>query len=169
MRLNLINTSTVVALAASAAGCKLSNSRFGAVSQLSDRTFKYVFSGARKDVLLVERIDLTELFKDLPQDITGLTHQSGSVAGTVDIATALNIDITHEEEPFVQGEPTESREDDELGALFHLWQAFVGLYGLSRHEVDLSTADNILYIDARNAAVFRGIVAVKFKKDPVNE
>lgn len=169
MRLNVINTSAVVALAASTAGCKLSNGRFGAVTQLSDRTFKYVFTGVRKDVLLVERIDLAELFKDLPQDITGLTHQPDSVAGSVDIAAALRIDATHQEPPFIQGEPTETREGDELGALFHLWQAFVGLYGLSRHEVDLSTVENILYIDARNATVFRGTVAVKFKEDSVNE
>ena len=169
MRLNVINTSSLVALAASAAGCKVSNGRFGAATRLTDKTFKYVVTGVRKEVLLVERVDLGELFAGLPQDISEITHQPNSVLGEVDVMAALGIDPVDQEPPMLIDEPEIARAEDELGQLFFMWQAFVGLYGLSRHEVDLSTSDNVLYIDARNAAVYRGTVAVKFKKDPVNE
>lgn len=170
MRLNVINASSVVALAASTAACKLSNSRFGTVSQISDKVFKYVFSGARKEVLLIERIDLAELFADLPQGISEMdAHVRTPTVVGADILAALGIDATQQESPFVDGEPTEGHAEDELGNLFHIWQAYVGLYGLSRQEVDLSTVDNILYIDARNATMFRGVLTVKILKDTVNE
>lgn len=170
MRLNVINTSSVVALAASTACCKLSSSRFGTLTQINDKVFKYVFTGARKEVLLIERIDLAELFAGLPQDISEMdAHVPTPTTLGVDILMALGIDPTQQESPFIDGEPTAGRDGDDLGNLFHIWQAYVGLYGLSRHEVELSTVDNILYIDARNATMFRGMLPVKILKDTVNE
>jgi len=168
MRLNVLNGSSIVALASSTGLCKLSNTRFGVTTQVNDKYFKYVFSGERKEVVLIERIDLNDLFA-APQDISELTYTPGSTLGAVDVAAGLGIDTAQEESPLVEGELLEVREGDELGKLYSLWQAFVGLSSLPRHEVELSTSEDTLLIDARNSVMYRGVLAVKFKKESVDE
>lgn len=169
MQLNVINTSSLIALAASTGACGAINTRFGNVAQLNDDVFKYVVTGNRKDVLLINRIDLMELFKDIPQDISDLTYTPNSPDPLTDLGDKFGLDSALQEPPLFPGDSLDMTNEDELNKAFALWQAFAGIPALPRRDVELSSIGNVMYIDARHAVAFRGILSVTYKKDTVNE
>lgn len=162
MHLNLVNLSSIVALAVSTVPCKDVNSRFGAVAKVNDEVFKYTTMGSIKDTLFIKRVDLGELFQDIPQDITELTYTPGSTLGAVNLMEALNFNPLKVDSPLIDEEVVFSETNDPLAHLFTKWVSLVGIGHLPRHEVELSTVDNILYIDASHATVYRGVVSVTF-------
>jgi hypothetical protein len=165
MQLNLINIPVLVGLAASTVSCKPINTRYGSVLRLNDKNFKYTPVGSLREALLVQRVDLGELFAGIPQDISELeVFPTGEVYEQA-LCDKLGVDLTLAESPLTNEEEELLAEEDELGKLFQRWKQFVGLNGLPRREVDLYVDGNVLYIDAIHSVAYRGVVGVTFKKD----
>lgn len=161
MRLNIFSQSALLALAAQKNKQDI-NARFGELVAVNDKYSKYTVTFNGRTANLVERVSLNEVFSGIDQDISELTYTENTEF--VDLTAKLGIDINFVEGPFAE-EIGGIAEGDELGALFNTWVSFVGLTALRRHEVDLSTADGYLYIDARRSLLFKGEVRVKYKKD----
>jgi len=53
---------------------------------------------------------------------------------------------------------------DDLTKLFNTWIEYVGLGGLYRVDVDLSTTDGWLHVEARRSVVFKGSVSIKVQE-----
>lgn len=162
MHLNVVNLSSLMAVAIAGAQCKELNPRFGVVGKVSDLCFKYTPTGEIKRGVLVKCINLTELFKDIPQDIVGLTFTPNTPAVSGELINRLGIDQVNQELPFLDGDPIQFPNND-IEAMFYTWRTFVGLPMLSINEVELSTDNNYLYVSARNSIVFCGEVGIKIK------
>lgn len=164
MNLNMINLSRIVGLAASGGSYKSFNTRYGSASQVNEATFKYTPPEGPALAILIRRVDLGELFKGIPQDISDLDTLPVSANLSDDWNTKLGTDPVYCEPVFVD-EAEDLLPSDLPGALFQRWKAMIGLSGLYRREVDLSLAGNVLHIDARNAVLYRGVVDVLVSKD----
>lgn len=160
MHLNIFSQSALLAGAAQK-NKQTINTRFGELAAVNDKYSKYTTNVGGRTVNLVERIDLSDLFKDIEQDISEVVYDKS--VEFVDITSKLGVDISSVEGPFIEEFATPS--EDELGDLFNTWVSFVGLTALHRQEVGLSIADGYLYVDARRSLLFKGEVRVKYKKD----
>jgi hypothetical protein len=162
MRLNLLNQTVIMSVAVLQAGLSNLSPRFGSAVAVNDKLFKYAATGDGLNAVLVERVDLAELFDKVPQDITGFTFQD-SIQSPFELQASLNIDLLTQEYPVVAPVTEQLGPDDALGVLFTQWKRVVGLDSLARSEVELSTSDDYMNIDARNALLFKGMVQVKIK------
>jgi hypothetical protein len=162
MRLNLFNQTVIVSSAVHQAGLTNLNPRFGTVHPINDKSFKYAVSGDALNAVLVERVDLGELFATIPQDITGFEFKD-SLTTPDALNEKLSIDLLTQEYPVIAQEADQLSPGDSLGLLFSQWKRVVGLNGLSLSEVDLSSFEDYMTIDARNAVLFKGTVQVKIK------
>lgn len=163
MRLNLLNTTALVAAGLYVINCERFNPRFGAVGRVSDNVFKYALPGPPKEVFLLERVSLAELFEGIPQSIVGIEKRDWWVGSEGEIGFCLNLKSTVEEMPFVDAPSVPVPDTDELGKYFLTWVEWIGLGGLKRNEVELSVMDDYLIVDAKNSPVFSGTVSVKIK------
>lgn len=162
MRLNLLNQTVIVSTAILQAGLTNLNPRFGVAHRVNDKTFKYADTGDVLNAVLVERVDLGELFATIPQDITGFEFQDSPDA-PVELKANQSIDLMTQVYPVISETPEPSRSDDTLALFFDQWKRVVGISDLNRYEVDLSSSGDYLIIDARNAVLFKGSVQVKIK------
>lgn len=162
MRLNLINQTVIVSLAVRQAGLTNLNPRFGSACAVNEKSFKYASTGDALNAVLVERVDLGELFANIPQDITGFEF-ADSVTTPDALQEKLAVDLMFHEQPVIAQEAEQVSPGDELARLFVQWKRVVGLNGLPTHEVDLSSFEDYMTIDARNAVLFKGTVQVKIK------
>lgn len=161
MYLNIFSQSSLIGNAVQKSQQTI-NTRFGELVAVNDKYSKYTSSFNGRVPTLVERVSLNDLFKDIDQDISELEFTEG--AKFVDLTVKLGVDTVQTEGPFAESISSLS-EGDELGKLFNTWISFVGLTSLRRQEVELSTVDGYLYIDARRSLLFKGDVRVKYKKD----
>ena len=161
MRLNCLNRTIIVGGSLERLHINDLNPRFGLALELDSATFKYAVLGneGTKGVI-IDKVSLNDLFDGVPQDITGINF--GSVIGS--IAPGFDIDPSVEE-PIIDDVPCEEPgpHDDEMTTHFCNWKRLVGLSDLSRAEVDLGTADDYLYVEARKSTIYRGSVAIKIK------
>lgn len=162
MRLNLINSSVIVSSAMAVANLGHINPRFGTGRALNHEVFKYSHLDPRNAVV-VERVSLNDLFGGIPQDITGIEFGESGSADLTELHQKLGSDGVLIEPSIDAVGYDEPRPEDALGAFFVQWKRLVGLNGLERSEVDLSTFEDHMTIDARNAALFKGTVEVKIK------
>jgi hypothetical protein len=161
MRLNCLNRTIIVGGSLERLRITDLNPRFGLALELDANTFKYsVLGNEGTKGVIIDKVSLNDLFDGIPQDITGINFDfvTGSVAPGFDIDLAV-------EEPIIDDVPLEEpgAHDDALSVHFCNWKRLVGLNDLSRAEVDLGTADDYLYVEARKSTIYRGSVAIKIK------
>lgn len=169
MRLNILNKTVVVNSALEKAKVKEMNPKFGGVFPVNEEAFRYsVFDKAMGTTssVIVERVDLSELFKNIPQDITGIEFGECDLTDLSFLMSQLDLDES-KEECIVDNEFAESSSDSAYCEAFVNWKRFVGLRGLPRNEVELSVSGTDLFIDAKNAVFYKGTVSVKFTDTPV--
>lgn len=162
MRLNLINSSVIVSSAMAAANIAHINPRFGEARALNDEVFKYAHLD-QLNAVVVERVSLNDLFDGIPQDITGITFGESGYADLTELHQKLGTDGVLIEPSIDAVTYDESRPEDALGVFFVQWKRLIGLNGLERSEVDLSTFGDHMTINARNAVLYKGSVEVKIK------
>lgn len=163
MRLNLLNQTVIVASAVKHAGLTQMTPRFGDVRAVNQDLFKYSLTSDPSSNVLIKRVDLGELFKGLPQDISQITFQASVGGDTQTLNERLNLDLTTSQYPveltdYEQVDPT-----DELGQHFVNWTRLVGIGDLKRSEVELSTLDDSLIVEAHRSVVYKGAVSIKIK------
>lgn len=162
MRLNLINSSVIVSSAMTTAGLTHINTRFGEARALNDEVFKYAHLDPLNAVV-VQRVSLNDLFDGIPQDITGIEFGGTGYSDLTELHQKLGMDGVLLE-PSIDAVTHDSPlPEDALGVFFVQWKRLVGLNGLERSEVALSTFDDHMIIDARNAVLYKGTVDVKIK------
>lgn len=160
MRLNCFNKTLLVAKAMEQQGIDGLNPRFGTGRSISDDVFSYVENGTVGAGLMIEKVDLGELFKGIPQDISGLTF--GMPEGVNLQAVDDLVDNRVEESIIVLGGVDHTDVADNVSILFFNWLRLVGLSDLTRFEVELGTSEGYLYVTARRATYYRGTVAIKY-------
>jgi len=161
MRLNLVNPPSLVAVGLAGIACERFNPKFGNTVAINGDLFKYVIPGPPKEVFVFERVSLNELFQDRPQSIVGIVQRDWSEPNPQEIIDALGTDLTTQEAPV---QALEIEDLDDLGKLFNTWIMFIGLGGLYRADVDLSTSDGWLHVDASRSATFKGTVSIKVQE-----
>lgn len=162
MRLNLINTTRIVAGALANKHVPKLTARFGEVSRVDDNAFKFSAVLDPGTNIMVQRINLADLFDGIPLDISDKEFNTPPVVG--EFPDCIAVKDGFKEEPML----TESMDVylpaiDVLGQMFEKWKRLVGLSGLPRIEVDLSTLDDYLTVDARDSVVYCGLVRIKYK------
>lgn len=162
MRLNLLNQTVIVAAAISQAELSNLNPRFGSAHPVNDKSFKFAAAGDALNAVLVERLDLGEFFDKIPQDITGFTFET-SITGFETLSDKIKVDQLTQEYPVDNLSFDEAGPEDVLGVFFVQWKRVVGLSDLKRSEVELSSSDDYMTVDARNALLYKGSVQVKIK------
>lgn len=163
MRLNILNQAAVVKAACDQAGNETLNPRFGEVFPISAETFKYSALGNPTNSLLIARVSLNALFDKFPQDITGFEFKTPAAFDMARVESTGEVDPAVQEN-IIDNIPYETvPETDVLGTHFCNWKRLVGLTSLTRAEVDLSSTDDYMLIDARNATIHCGTVSVKIK------
>jgi hypothetical protein len=160
MRLNCFNKTLLVATAMEQQGIDGLNPRFGTGRSVSDDAFSYVEQGAVGAGLIIEKVDLGELFKGIPQDISGLTFGMPEQAD-LQAVDAL-VDGCVEESIVTLSAIDQTGAGDDLSILFFNWMRLVGLSDLTRFEVELGTSEGFLYVTARRATYYRGTVVIKY-------
>lgn len=163
MRLNLINKTSIVDTVRVRRNLTQIESRFGQVRQVSADKFKFALIKDPAVSILVERVDLGELLRDIPQDITKFTFDEPKDVdeSVYELMAPANPFLA---EPYLLPYEAEAlAPGDERGALFAKWKRLVGLRDLSRSEVELGVLGDYLIVDASNAAVYRGEIQIKFK------
>lgn len=162
-RLNLINPTSLVSAGLATVTCEHLNPRFGSVSKVNDKLFKYTLPGTPKEVFLMECVSLPALFEGIPQSIVGLESRSWTSSSEGEIGFILDLNSVNTEFPYLDEPNPPVPDTDELGKLFLTWVEFVGLSGLHRHQVELSEADGFLYVDAKNSPLYSGILPIQIK------
>lgn len=158
MRLNLFNQSVIVAAALGTCGL---NPRFGQAIPTGGDTFKFVPPADLHNACLIQRVDLGELFKGVPQDITGLAYKAHKAVDVPMILAKLNFDDTVRE-PLLESDELVIPEDtDQHSRWFYLWCDLVGLRDLPRETVTLGLEGDHLIIDASKTTLYKGQVTVK--------
>jgi hypothetical protein len=160
MRLNCFNKTLLVAKVMEQQGIQGMNPRFGAGRSVSDTVFSYLELGSSGTGLLIDKVDLGELFKGIPQDISGLTFDTPEQV-SLDALQVLVDDKV--EECIVVGESPLTGQADDLSVHFYNWLRLVGLSDLSIFEVELGTSEGNLYVTARRAAYYCGTVIIKYQ------
>lgn len=160
MRLNLVNPTRLITAGLSTISCERFNPKFGSVVQVNEDLFKYALPGPPKEVFFVERVSLNALFDQIPQSIADVVQRDWSNYDAEQLNTALGIDLATQESPVLEWDLPPA---EETGKLFHTWIQFIGLSGLPLADVDLSTTEGWLHVDARRSAVFSGTVSIKVK------
>lgn len=162
MRLNLINKAVIAAAAIQKRPTTLLSPVFGETHRVNDKTFKFADAINPSLNILIDRVDLGELFKGVIVDISKLEFNDPPANAESEWQPEVSNPLM--ETPQCVGLLPEVESDsDPLGNLFRRWKRLVGLGGLQRVEVDLSVLDDFLTIDARDAIVYRGLVRVKYK------
>jgi len=160
MRLNCFNKTLLVAKAMEQQGIDGLNPRFGVGRSVSDNIFTYVEQGTVGAGLMIEKVDLGELFKGIPQDISGITFGEPEQGDLLPLEGLVDGCV---EEPIITLTDADQAEPgDEVSQLFFNWMRLVGLSDLGRFEVELGTSDGYLYVTARRATYYRGTVAIKY-------
>lgn len=160
MRLNCFNKTLLVAAAMEQQGIDGLNPRFGTGRSVSDDVFSYVEQGTVGAGLMIEKVDLGELFKGIPQDISGLTFGMPEPVNLQPLDDL--VDSRVEESIVVLGGVDQTGTADELSILFFNWLRLVGLSDLTRFEVELGISEGYLHVTARRATYYRGSVIIKY-------
>lgn len=161
MRLNLVNLPLLIGTGLSGIACGSFNPKFGNKVAINGDLFKYVIPGPPKEVFVFERVSLAELFEGNPQSIVGVVSRDWSHPTPLEIVETLGTDLTVQDPPV---EPLESGDEDDLSKLFSTWVQYIGLGGLYRADVDLSTTDGWLHVEAKRSVVFKGSVSIKVQE-----
>lgn len=163
MRLNLINRTVIAAGALKKHESITLSARFGKAHRLDDKSFKFADPLIHERNVLIERVDLGELFKGVIIDISKLEFNDPPSPDVDSKWHEPECDLLMAEPMMIDGLPDTTSPADPLGKFFSQWKRLIGLGGLTRVEVELSTLDDFLTIDARNATVYCGSVRIKYK------
>lgn len=161
MRLNLVNLPSLIGSGLSTIACESFNPKFGNKVTINEDLFKYVLPGPPKEVFVFERVSLNELFAGNPQSIVGIVRRDWFTPTPAEIVEALSVDLVTQDSPVVE---LELADTDELTKQFNTWAEYTGLGGLYRVDVDLSTTDGWLHVEATRSVVFKGSVSIKVQE-----
>jgi len=161
MQLNLVTLPSLIAAGLSSISCGSFNPKFGNVVAVNEDLFKYVISGPPKESFMFQRISLNELFEGIPQSIVGIKRQDWTPSAAVEVLGTLETDLVTGEPVVVETVVTDA---DEQTNQFHLWTQFIGLGALPRGDVELSSTDGWLHVDARYSPVFKGTVSIQVQE-----
>lgn len=162
MRLNLLNRTTIVGEALKQKPVPKLTARFGDVSRVDGSCFKASAVLDPATNILIQRVDLSEMFANVPLDISEL--EFNNPPGFDSVPEIVNVEDGFKEEPMlVEFAGITVNPKDKLGEMFSQWKRMVGLSGLPRSEVELSTLDDYLTVDARDAVIYCGLVRIKYK------
>lgn len=162
MRLNLVNLPSLIGSGLSTIACESFNPKFGNKVAINEDLFKYVLPGPPKEVFVFERVSLNELFEGNPQSIVGVVRRDWFNPTPNEIVETLGTDLTTQDAPVVE---LELDDPDNLTKQFNTWLEYIGLGGLYRVDVDLSTTDGWLHVEARRSVVFKGSVSIKVQEE----
>lgn len=160
MRLNLVTLPSLIGAGLSSIACGSFNPKFGNKVAINEDLFKYVLPGPPKEVFVFERVSLNDLFKGMPQSIVGVVSRGWSEPSAVELMEPLGEDLTTQDPPVEEL----MRDEDDLSKLFNTWVQYIGLGGLYRVDVDLSTTDGWLHVEAKRSVVFKGSVSIKVQE-----
>lgn len=122
--------------------------------------FKIEEANTPLHALLVNKINLGELFCNTPIDLRGLTFAETGVVDLSDWQEKLGLDVVANL-PKLDNESWEAvTEGDELGQHFLNMKRLTGLVTLSRNEVSLSLSENVMTVEATNSLLYTGSVDV---------
>lgn len=161
MRLNLVNLPSLIGAGLSTIACGSFNPKFGNKVAINGDLFKYVLPGPPKEVFVFERVSLNELFEGIPQSIVGVVRRDWSDPTPNELVEALGIDLVTQDAPVVELDLDDA---DEVTKQFNTWVEYIGLGGLYRLDVDLSTSDGWLHVEASRSVVFKGSVSIKVQE-----
>lgn len=167
MRMNILPQSLVVGLALQSVNRPDINPRLGTSLSINEDVFKFTSSMDVRQGAIVEKIDLSVLFADIPQSLVGIKFKDSALVDLskveAGVDTVKGFSSTTAEYPVDNNTPETVPATDALGVLFCQWKRLVGLTGLLRHEVSLSTVGETLFVEARNAAQFKGSVSISLQ------
>lgn len=161
MRLNLVNLPSLIGTGLSTIACESFNPKFGNKVAINEDLFKYVLPGPPKEVFVFERVSLNELFEGNPQSIVDIVRRDWFAPAPFEITEVLGTNLVTQESPVVE---MEDNDVDELTKQFNMWAEYIGLGGLYRADVDLTTTEGWLHVEARRSAVFKGSVSIKVQE-----
>lgn len=161
MRLNLVNLPSLIGAGLSTIACGSFNPKFGNKVAINGDLFKYVLPGPPKEVFVFERVSLNELFEGNPQSIVEVVRRDWFAPTPNELVETLGTDLVTQESPVVEMEDNDS---DELTKQFNTWVEYIGLGGLYRVDVDLTTTEGYLHVEATRSVVFKGSVSIKVQE-----
>lgn len=161
MRLNLVNLPSLIGAGLSTIACGSFNPKFGNKVGINEDLFKYVLPGPPKEVFVFERVSLNELFEGNPQSIVDVVRRDWSDPTPAEIIEVLGTPLTTQDPPV---EPLDLEDTDDLTKQFNTWVMYVGLGGLYRADVDLTTTEGWLHVEAKRSVVFKGSVSIKVQE-----
>ncbi|ASU03600.1 hypothetical protein RISINGSUN_70 [Erwinia phage vB_EamM_RisingSun] len=160
MRVAIMNTAAIINNTLSADKQEGFNPNLLSLMNVSEKLFKIESPSTNTHALLVEKIDLGELFCNTPIDLRGLTFTDSPAVDLTGWTQSLNVDI-FQNLPKLDNEEWEYiADEDVLGKHFLNAVRLTGLVTLSRTEVSLSVLDNVMTIEADNAMLYKGKVDV---------
>lgn len=163
MRLAIINPACIMRDALGVLGLPPTdvNPTLVSYQSIDSKTCKVFSSQDPEDGILLEKIDLGELFRGIPQSIAGLTFDDSDVVDLSAYEKVVSVDLLVNAPKLDNQNYEKAPEGDYLGMLFCRWKRLVGIVTLFRNEVNLSVLDNVLTIEANNSALFTGSLTVK--------
>lgn len=162
MRLNLINRTMIVAAALDNKPVPKLAPRFGDAVRVDDQSFKFSTVLDPGTNILVQRVNLAELFAGIPLDISDKEFNTPPEFDSFPDCVAVE-DGFKAEPLLCESMDVYTSPIDTSGKMFEQWKRLVGLSGLPRIEVDLSTLDGYLTVDARDSVIYCGLVRIKYK------
>lgn len=161
MKLNLLNPTVVVAGVLAGLNRSDLNARFGRCNSVDNETFKYTVGAERCNNVLIARVNLAELFDGIELDMTQFTF--GDPPPLESQLKLFPIDEMNEELLVMPYTAPLQVPGDNIGDLFECWLRMTGVRGLTRLNVELSTLDGYLTIDANNSTYYTGLIRVKYQ------
>lgn len=163
MRLAIINPACIMRDALGVLGLPPTdvNPTLVSYQSIDDKTCKVFSAQDPEDGILLEKVDLAELFRGIPQSITGLTFTDSDVVDLSAYDTVVSVDLLLNAPKLDNQNYEKVPDSDYLGTLFCNWKRLVGITTLFRNEVTLSLLDDVLTIEANNSALFTGTLTVK--------
>ena len=160
MRVAIMNTAAVINNTLSTDKQKGFNPNLLTLMKVSDTLFKIESPDTNSHALLVNKIDLGELFCNTPIDLRGLTFADSPNVDLTTWTASLNVDEVRNLPKLDNGEWEFIDDSDELGKHFLNVKRLTGLVTLSRSEVSLSVFEGVMTIEANNAMLYTGSIDV---------
>jgi len=160
MQLNLINKSVIVE---SAVNESTLIPRQGEAVAVGGDVFKFIPQGRPEDAVLIARLDLGVLFKNIPQDISGFSEIPQVPVESTRVLSAIAFPTDRLDPAIDETLQVFNPQEEITGYWFNIWCEWVGLRDLPRAEVELGIIDDLLIIDASRAKLYKGQVTVKIR------
>ena len=158
MRLSIISSTSIARDLFSMSGIKNANPTLMQFSNVNDKTFRGVYNGDVSQSVLINKIDVEKLFKNIPQSLVGLTFTDVETTDLSMMDDVYDIDPNTNVPKIDNGNYEVG--STELEKLFCNWKRLVGIHNLNCSEVRLSKQDKVLIIDTTPSLYYTGNITV---------